>query len=112
MTLSFSVRDVLRLDVVKPPEFQSYFLLSPFVVPSNGGYQMLLRVVNPSDNPTKKVARVHAAASGGDGLRFTLSPTPSIAPGPSDDDRDGCEDPTAAVERDGWHVYYTGGIKT
>ncbi len=108
MTLSFAVRDVVRLDVVRPPELESFFLLSPFVLPSNGGYQMLLRVVNPSDDPVKKVARIHAASSGDDGLRFTVAPKPSIAPGPSDDDRDGCEDPTVAVERDGWHVYYTG----
>jgi beta-1,2-mannobiose phosphorylase / 1,2-beta-oligomannan phosphorylase len=107
MALSFSVRDPVRLDVETPPQLQGFFLLSPFVTPSNGGYQMLLRVVNPSLDSAEKVARIHAAASQ-DGLRFNLAARPAIAPGPSDDDRDGCEDPTVAIDRDGWHVYYTG----
>jgi beta-1,2-mannobiose phosphorylase / 1,2-beta-oligomannan phosphorylase len=41
-------------------------------------------------------------------LTFTMDRTPAIAPGPSSDDHDGCEDPTVAVTPDGCYVYYTG----
>jgi beta-1,2-mannobiose phosphorylase / 1,2-beta-oligomannan phosphorylase len=107
MALSFAVRDIVRLDMVKPPALESYFVLSPFVSPSNHGYRMLVRAVNPSPDSAEKIARIHAATSQ-DGLRFVVEDRPAIAPGPTQDDRDGCEDPGAAVDAAGWHVYYTG----
>jgi predicted GH43/DUF377 family glycosyl hydrolase len=107
MPLTFSVGEPVRLDVVKPAGLDGFYMLSPFVTTSQDGFGMLLRVVNPSRDPAKKIARIHAAASP-DGLRFTVAPEPALAPGPSDEDCDGCEDPSAAIDRDGWHVYYTG----
>jgi predicted GH43/DUF377 family glycosyl hydrolase len=107
MALSFSVRDKARLQVAMPAAMRDFFTLSPFVTKLRDEYSLLLRVVNPSSDPTKKVARIHPA-SGVDGLHFTLSAQPSLAPGPGSEDRDGCEDPTVAIVDDEWHVYYTG----
>lgn len=102
-----------RMDEVRfvcTPEIAAMYMLSPFVWEEDGQYVMLLRVVNRSDNPSEKVARVHLGRSA-DGLLFELTDSPVIAPGPDVDgslDSGGCEDPTA-VRVDGiYFVYYSG----
>ena len=86
------------------------YKLSPFVWREADHLEMLLRVVNYSDNPSEKVARIHRGVSL-DGLRFALAERPVIAPGddvPGSLDSGGCEDPTVACADGLYHVYYTG----
>src|SRR5579864_6014665 len=83
------------------------FALSPFVWRERDEYKVMLRAVPRSDNPAEKIARVHYGESR-DGLRFSMYDKPAIAPGPGDDDLDGCEDPTVAMVDGEYYVYYTG----
>jgi predicted GH43/DUF377 family glycosyl hydrolase len=70
---------------------------------------LLLRVVNHSDIPSEKIARIHYGRST-DGLAFTLHERPVIAPTPDPNafDSGGCEDPTLAIVDATYHVYYSG----
>ena len=91
-------------------ELARMYKLSPCVWQEDGGFELLVRVVNHSDNPSEKVARIHHGRSA-DGLRFHLDETPVIAPGPDISgsyDSGGCEDPTVARVDGEYYVYYTG----
>jgi len=79
--------------------------LSPYVWREESNFYLLLRAVNHSEDPEDKVSRIYAGESA-DNLRFTMSDHPVVKPGPGEDDRDGCEDPTVAVVNDALHVYY------
>lgn len=86
------------------------YKLSPCVWQENGRFELLLRVVNRSENPAEKVARIHHGTSA-NALRFALDDAPSIAPGrdvPGAYDSGGCEDPTLAWVDGTYYVYYTG----
>lgn len=85
------------------------YKLSPFVWEQSMGYSILLRVVNVSADPSRKVARIHAGRSE-NGRRFILDQTPVIGPSENIDDPDsgGCEDPTLAYAGGRYYVYYTG----
>ncbi len=107
MKQTFSVRRTDRLTLFKPAAFEGFYALSPFVWKGASNYEMLLRLVNPSPDASRKVARIHHAESD-DGLSFEMGGRASIPTGPSGEDRDGCEDPTVAILDDFWHVYYTG----
>ncbi len=104
---------LVRLDEVRfacSPELTAMYKLSPFVWNDTGRFELLLRVVNYSEDPSEKVARIHYGASD-DGLHFTLDETPAIPPG--EDVRDsydsgGCEDPTVAHVDDMYYIYYSG----
>ena len=102
-----------RLDEVTfecSTELAAMYKLSPCVWRSGDGYALLLRVVNRSDDPSEKVARIHYGESK-DGLHFRLDETPVIAPGPDlpgSYDSGGCEDPTVAFVDDTYYVYYSG----
>ena len=72
-----------------------------------GAYHLLMRVVNRSSIPSKKVARIHYGR-GLSAIEFALDAEPTIAPGPDADDHDGCEDPTLTKQDSQYHVYYTG----
>ena len=85
----------------------SYYQLSPFVWRERHDFHILLRAVPYAENPAEKIARVYHGASR-DGLEFYLDQTPAIAPGPSSDDGDGCEDPTVIRSEGEMFVYYTG----
>ncbi|MGA8576694.1 MAG: hypothetical protein WB609_13540 [Candidatus Cybelea sp.] len=104
---------LIRLDEVTfecSSELAGMYKLSPCVWLENGRFELLLRVVNRSDDPTEKVARIHHGWSA-DGLRFVLDDTPAIAPGPDVPgayDSGGCEDPTVARVADNYYVYYSG----
>jgi predicted GH43/DUF377 family glycosyl hydrolase len=91
-------------------ELAAMYKLSPCVWSENGGFELLLRVVNRSDNPSEKVARIHHGRST-DGLRFHIDEAPAIAPGPDEPgsyDSGGCEDPTIARVDGNYYVYYSG----
>ena len=104
---------MVRLDEVtfsSSDELAGMYKLSPCVWQEKGGFELLVRVVNRSDNPSEKVARIHHGRST-DGLRFHLDETPVIAPGPDvpgSYDSGGCEDPTVARVNGEYYVYYTG----
>jgi beta-1,2-mannobiose phosphorylase / 1,2-beta-oligomannan phosphorylase len=104
---------LLRLDEVTfacSGELAGMYKLSPCVWQENGRFELLLRVVNHSNNPAEKVARIHHGSSA-DGLQFTLDERAVIAPGPDapdSSDSDGCEDPTLAVVDGIYYVYYSG----
>lgn len=91
-------------------ELAGMYKLSPFVWQENDRFELMLRVVNRSDDPSRKVARIHHGSSA-DGLHFSLDDAPVIAPGPdspSSYDSGGCEDPTLAVVDGIYYVYYSG----
>jgi predicted GH43/DUF377 family glycosyl hydrolase len=95
------------LEFRRPRAIADFFVLSPFVVRSEQGYEMLLRLVNPSVDPTKKVSRIHHASSS-DGIAFDVGPQ-VIAPGDWDDpDGAGCEDPTVVGHDGTCSVFYSG----
>jgi len=101
-----------RLDEVTfacPEELAEMYKLSPFVWRGDAQYDLLLRVVNRSEDPSQKVARIHRGTSE-DGLHFVLREPPVISPDPDPDayDNGGCEDPTAALVDGTYYVYYSG----
>jgi beta-1,2-mannobiose phosphorylase / 1,2-beta-oligomannan phosphorylase len=104
---------LLRLDEVTfacSEELAGMYKLSPCVWRENGRFELLLRVVNYSDDPSAKVARIHHGSST-DGLHFTLDETPAIPAGPDvlgSYDSGGCEDPTVATVDGTYYVYYSG----
>lgn len=97
--------EVLKLDCSIP--LKGMYKLSPYVWEENGLYRMLVRAVNPSDDPTQKVARIFYGESK-DGIHFKMDDGPVIAPGTSNLSKDGVEDPTVVTTPDGYLVYYTG----
>jgi predicted GH43/DUF377 family glycosyl hydrolase len=91
-------------------ELAAMYKLSPCVWRENGRFELLLRVVNYSDDPSEKIARIHHGSSI-DGLQFVLDETPAISPGPDvpgSYDSGGCEDPTLAKFDGRYFVYYSG----
>ena len=83
-------------------------LMSPYVwQPSPGQFAMLVRAV-PRRGECGDTGTIWYAASK-DGLAFTATVQPLLAPGPGPDDIGGCEDPTPVFAADGSVVvYYTG----
>ena len=91
-------------------ELGEMYKSSPFVWQEDDRFELLLRLVNYSENPSEKVARIHHGSSG-DGLRFWIDETPAIQPGPDvpdSYDSGGCEDPTLARVDGVYYVYYSG----
>jgi len=103
----FTVADTAPLQLDRMGPLAEMYVLSPFVWREGGTYKMLLRAVPRSERAAEKIARVHYGESR-DGLRFAMRVEPSIAPGPGEDDMDGCEDPTLAMADGQYYVYYTG----
>ena len=103
----FTIDEDVELQLEAREPLRSMYTLSPFVWRVGRTLQIVLRAVNRDDDPAKKVARVYHGRSD-DGLRFCMDREPDIAPGPGADDRDGCEDPSVAVDGDRILVYYTG----
>lgn len=102
----FHIEKVEDLTLVASEPLASMYTLSPFVRPMRE-FEVLLRAVNRSANPTEKVARVYHGVSS-DGLTFSMGEQPAIAPGPAEEDCDGCEDPTAVLHDGDIFVFYTG----
>jgi predicted GH43/DUF377 family glycosyl hydrolase len=103
---------VLRIDPLTyacADELGGMYKLSPFVWRDGDHLELLLRVVNYSDDPSEKIARIHRGISL-DGVSFALGRQPVIPPAPEWDafDNGGCEDPTVARDAGYYFVYYTG----
>ena len=83
-------------------------LMSPYVWQDRPGhFGMLVRAV-PRPGEEGDTGTIWYAASE-DGLAFTATDRPVLAPGPGPDDIGGCEDPTPVFAADGNAVvYYTG----
>lgn len=108
---AFTVEQIAPLQLVRASPLAEMYTLSPFVWREQGPYELLLRAVNHAEIAAEKVARIYYGRSE-DGLRFEMGDHPVIAPGPGDDDKDGCEDPTVAVVGDTTYVYYSGWNQT
>ena len=103
----FAVEEDSALGLQASEPLSSMYTLSPYVWRAGDRYQVLIRAVNHDDDPTKKVARVYHGVSD-DGLTFQMDLEPDLTPGPGEDDHDGCEDPSVALDGDRVWVYYTG----
>lgn len=110
-TRGFAVAEIASLKLERKSPLSEMYTLSPFVWRQTPQYELLLRAVNRSTIPAEKVARVYYGRSR-DGLRFVMRDLPVIAPGPGNDDIDGCEDPTLAIVDGIYYVYYTGWNQT
>ncbi len=99
-----------ELTFLSSGSLSSMYKLSPFVWRDAVRYNLLLRVVNHSDTPSEKVARIHYGSST-DGLVFTLDEKAVLQPGldmSNSYDSGGCEDPTVAWLGGTYYVYYSG----
>lgn len=105
--MRFAVTYIEALQIDCDPPLSKMYKLSPFVWKTQRGYEMLIRAVPHSEIPAEKIARIYHGWSE-DGLRFRMGCEPVIAPGPDEDDLDGCEDPTLAIVDGTYYVYYTG----
>ncbi|BDE05525.1 glycosylase [Vulcanimicrobium alpinum] len=106
----FRLEHIDEVSYACSPELADMYKLSPFVWATEDHFELLLRVVNYSDVPAEKLARIHRGVSL-DGLRFALSTSPVIAPGEDVEDAydsGGCEDPTVSFVDGIYYVYYTG----
>ena len=104
----FEVEATERLTLDCKPPLSEMYTLSPFVWQDGVRWEALIRAVPRRDDmPALKIARVYHGVSG-DGLRFAMDDAPCLAPGPGDEDRDGCEDPTVAIWGGITYVYYSG----
>lgn len=109
-THAFFLEATHEIEYACSQELASMYKLSPFVWREADHYELLLRVVNYSDTPSEKVARIHRGLSL-DGVHFALGARPVIPPGddgPDSYDSGGCEDPTVAYHDGTYYVYYTG----
>ncbi|WP_242138885.1 glycosidase [Sphingomonas sp. TREG-RG-20F-R18-01] len=108
MAVDFNVEQIDPLGMVGNEAVSRRDLMSPYVWGlDDGSYAMLVRAV-PRPGETGDTGTIWYATSS-DGLRFTASDTPVLAPGPGLDDIGGCEDPTPVFRTDGSVViYYTG----
>jgi len=109
--MSYKVVKIEELKLKCSSPLEGMYKLSPLVWKEHGKYQMLMRAVNTSEDATQKVARIYSGISK-NGLSFTMSDGPVIAPGTTSLDKDGCEDPTVVCLPKGYLVYYTGWNQT
>ncbi|MDQ2687454.1 MAG: hypothetical protein M3Y28_06260 [Armatimonadota bacterium] len=108
MKNNFQLETIEPLTLVTQPPLSEMYTLSPFVWRDGADWEMLLRAVPcRDDKPELKIARIYHGRST-DGLRFTMGDRPVIAPGPGDQDRDGCEDPTVVFCDNVYSVFYSG----
>lgn len=108
---TYKVIKAEKLNLKCTSPLDGMFKLSPWVWEENGVYQMLVRAVNTSEDAPQKVARVYSGSSK-NGIDFTMSDGPVIAPGTNSYDKDGCEDPTVVCIDKKYLVYYTGWNQT
>lgn len=108
---SFQVETIEELRLERTLPLSEMYTLSPFVWRENSNYAMMLRAVPQAENPADKIAEVYCGVSE-DGLYFQMDDQPTIAPGPGEDDLDGCEDPTFIAVDGIAYVYYTGWNET
>ncbi len=110
VTHDFTLERIEHVAYACSSTLESMYKLSPFVWRDAERFELLLRVVNYSENPAEKVARIHRGISL-NGRDFALGDTPVIAPGEDvagSYDSGGCEDPTVAFVNGTYYVYYSG----
>ncbi len=107
--IDFNVEKIEPVVVHGPDAITQRDLMSPYVWkgPKGHDFRMMVRAVprmgDEGDTGTIWYARSE------DGLTFTATDKPVIAPGPGPEDAGGCEDPTVVQLPDGGYVvYYTG----
>jgi predicted GH43/DUF377 family glycosyl hydrolase len=104
----FTVQTIEPLTLEAKPPLSEGYTLSPFVWQDGARWELLLRAVpRRDDKPALKISSVYYGVSE-DGLHFVMDDAPALAAGPDPEDRDGCEDPTAAIWNGACYVYYTG----
>ncbi len=106
--LDFNVKAIEPVSLAGPPELAARDLMSPYVwLDAAGTFQMMARAV-PKPGEAGDTGTIWYATSP-DGVTFTATARPVIAPGPGPEDVGGCEDPTVVELPDGtFCVYYTG----
>lgn len=107
--LDFNVEKIEPVVIHGPDPITQRDLMSPYVWKSRhgDGYQMMVRAVPKMDDEGDTGTIWYATST--DGLTFTATDQPVIAPGPGPEDAGGCEDPTVVELPDGSYVvYYTG----
>jgi len=95
------------LHLVAHGELARMYLLSPYVWVEEDRWRIAVRAVPRSRRTQDKIARIHLGRST-DGINFELDDRAALAPGPDDDDRDGCEDPTMVRHDGGYRIFYSG----
>jgi len=105
--MSFVVTFIEPLTIHSESPLREMYKLSQFVWREGNEYHVLIRAVPHSENPAEKIARIYHGRSH-DGLTFDMDAEPAISPGPSEDDKGGCEDPTLAIVDGTYYVYYSG----
>ena len=103
----FTVAGITPMALERSGPLAEMYALSPFVWCAGDRYELLLRAVNHAEHAEDKVSRIYHGQSG-DGLHFTMGDHPVIAPGPGEEDADGCEDPTLIIVDGATYVYYSG----
>lgn len=108
MAIDFNVEQIDPITMAGNEAVARRDLMSPYVWrTAEGPYAMLVRAV-PRPGETGDTGTIWYATSD-DGLCFTATDTPVLAPGPGPDDIGGCEDPTPVFRDDGSVIiYYTG----
>jgi predicted GH43/DUF377 family glycosyl hydrolase len=107
--LDFNVEKIEGVVLHGPDAITQRDLMSPYVwkTQDQEEYQMMVRAV-PKMGDEADTGTIWYATSK-DGLTFTTTDKPVIAPGPGPEDAGGCEDPTVVELPDGGYVvYYTG----
>lgn len=106
--IDFNVEAIEPVTVSGPPEFAARNLMSPYVwLGTDGAFHLMVRAATRPGNTGDTGMIWHATSA--DGINFTTSDRPVIAPGPGPEDAGGCEDPTVVEASDGCYVvYYTG----
>lgn len=107
--IDFNVEKIEPVVVHGPDAITQRDLMSPYVWKGSNGhdYRMMVRAV-PRMGDEGDTGTIWYAKSE-DGLTFTTTDQPVIAPGPGPEDAGGCEDPTVVELPDGGYVvYYTG----
>jgi len=107
--LDFNVEAIHPVVLHGPDAITQRDLMSPYVwkTRDRDEYQMMVRVVPKMDDEGDTGTIWYATSL--DGLTFTTTDQPVIAPGPDAEDAGGCEDPTVVELPDGGYVvYYTG----
>jgi len=107
--LDFNVEAIQPVVLHGPDAITQRDLMSPYVwkTKDRDEYQMMVRAVPKMDDEGDTGTIWYATSP--DGLVFTTTDKPVIAPGPGPEDAGGCEDPTVVELPDGGYVvYYTG----
>ena len=105
--ISFDIISTTALAIQRPTGWSDAYVLSPYLWADGDRYQALLRIVNRSDDPYQKVARIFHATSD-DGIHLTTDQQPSLRLGPDADDFDGTEDPSLTRDGGQFQVFYSG----